>query len=355
MRSMKTTQQPFLGLLYEDFQAWCAQEKISKFRADQVFEWVYKKGCLDFSKMSNISKDLQAKLGENFTFPEFNFEEFVSEDGVRKFHVHLKDGKSVEAVWIPELKRATLCVSSQVGCAMACKFCVTGLQGFSKNLTTEEILMQLYYVRWVRGLNVSNVVFMGMGEPMLNYDNVVRAVNQMTSVKAFEMGLRKVSVSTVGMVPKILSFMNDTGVRLAISLTGSDNQSRDHWMPINQKHNLQELKKVLQQLPDNKWRKVMFEVVMIKDQTDTDEQARNLVQFLKGLSAKVNLIPYNENPRFPDLKAPNREALLNYRDRLMKAGFHTTIRKNRGNGIFGACGQLSSTKYGEQQALPTAN
>ncbi len=343
---MKSVQQPFLGLLYEDFQSWCANEKISKFRADQVFEWVYKKGCLDFSKMSNISKDLQAKLAENFTFPEFNFEEFVSDDGVRKFHVHLKDGKSVESVWIPEVKRATLCVSSQVGCAMACKFCVTGLQGFSKNLTTEEILMQLYYVRWVRGLNVSNVVFMGMGEPMLNYDNVVRAVKQMTSVKAFEMGLRKVSVSTVGMVPKILSFMQDTGVRLAISLTGSDNQSRDHWMPINQKHNLQELKKVLMQLPDNKWRKVMFEVVMIKDQTDTDEQAKNLVQFLKGLDAKVNLIPYNENPKFPDLKAPDRAQLLNYRDRLMKAGFHTTIRKNRGNGIFGACGQLSSSKYG---------
>lgn len=140
--------------------------------------------------------------------------------------------------------------------------------------------------------------------------------------------------------------MQDTGVRLAISLTGSDNQSRDHWMPINQKHNLQELKKVLMQLPDNKWRKVMFEVVMIKDQTDTDEQAKNLVQFLKGLDAKVNLIPYNENPKFPDLKAPDRAQLLNYRDRLMKAGFHTTIRKNRGNGIFGACGQLSSSKYG---------
>lgn len=296
--------------------------------------------------MSNLSKELQAKLAETFSFPEFKFEEFVSEDGVRKFHVHLKDGKSVESVWIPEVSRATLCVSSQVGCAMACKFCVTGLQGFTKNLSVEEILMQMYYVRWVRGLQVTNVVFMGMGEPMLNYENVVKSVKQLTSVKAFELGLRKVSVSTVGMVPKILSFMEATNVRLAISLTGSSNESRDYWMPINQKHNLQELKKVLMKLPDNKWRKVMFEVVMIKDKTDTDDQAKDLVLFLKGLDAKVNLIPYNENPLFPDLKKPDREQLLKYRDRLMKAGFHTTIRKNRGNGIFGACGQLSSSKYG---------
>jgi 23S rRNA (adenine2503-C2)-methyltransferase len=343
---MTTTKTPFLSLTFEEFQTWLIENKIPKFRTDQIFQWVYKKGCLDFSKMSNLSKDLQSKLAEHFSFPEFNIEEFVSEDGVRKFHVHLKDGKSVESVWIPETARATLCVSSQVGCAMACKFCVTGLQGFARNLSMEEILMQLYYVRWVRGLQVSNVVFMGMGEPMLNYENVVRSVNQMNSVKAFEIGHRKVSVSTVGMIPRILSYFKDTNARLAISLTGSDNQSRDHWMPINQKHNLDELKKVLKQIPENKWRKIMFEVVMIKDKTDTDEQAKNLTEFLKGLSAKVNLIPYNENPRFPDLKAPDREQLLKYRDRLMKSGFHATIRKNRGNGIFGACGQLSSSKYG---------
>jgi 23S rRNA (adenine2503-C2)-methyltransferase len=346
---VKSTAQPFLQLSFEDFQTWLLDHKIPKFRGDQVFQWVYKKGCLDFSKMSNLSKDLQTKLAEYFSFPEFNIEEFVSDDGVRKFHVHLKDGKSIESVWIPEINRATLCVSSQVGCAMACKFCVTGLQGFTKNLTVEEILMQMYYVRWVRGLNVSNVVFMGMGEPMLNFDNVVKSVNMLTSVKAYELGLRKVSVSTVGMVPKILPFMESTNVRLAISLTGSTNETRDHWMPINQKHNLQELKKVLKQLPDNKWRKIM-------DQTDTDDQAKSLIKFLEGLSAKVNLIPYNENPRFPDLKAPNREQLLKYRDRLMKAGFHTTIRKNRGNGIFGACGQLSSSKYGTQiENLPVTN
>lgn len=343
---MIASPQPFLALSFEEFQAWMVENKIPKFRAQQVFEWVYKKGCLDFSKMSNLAKDLQVKLAEHFTFPEFKVEEYESDDGVRKFHVHLKDGKSVESVWIPETSRATLCVSSQVGCAMACKFCVTGLQGFMRNLSVEEILAQLYYVRYVRGLTVSNVVFMGMGEPMLNYENVVKSVNQMTAVKAYEMGHRKVSVSTVGMVPKILKFFEDTNARLAISLTGSSNESRDHWMPINQKHNLQELKKVLKQVPTNKWRKIMFEVVMIRDETDTDSQAKDLVNFLQGLAAKVNLIPYNENPRFPNLKAPEREQLLKYRDRLMKAGFHTTIRKNRGNGIFGACGQLSSTKYG---------
>lgn len=345
MRAMK----PFFSISYDEFQIWLKDQKIPKFRGDQVFEWVYRKGIADFSKMTNLSKDLQTKFSEHFSFPEFKMEEFVSPDEVRKFHVHLSDGKSVESVWIPEKSRATLCVSSQVGCAMACKFCVTGLQGFARNLTVEEILMQAYYVRHVRKLQVTNVVFMGMGEPMLNYTNVVAAVKTLTAVKGFELGLRKVSVSTVGMVPKIESFMEETNVRLAISLTGSSNETRDYWMPINQKHNLQELKKVLQKLPDNKWRKIMFEVVMIRDKTDTDEQAKNLIEFLKGLSAKVNLIPYNENPLFPDLKAPSKEQLFKYRDRLMKAGFHTTIRKNRGNGIFGACGQLSSSKYGEKK------
>ena len=201
---MKSDQQPFLSLSFDEFASWCIEHKIPKFRAQQVFEWVYKKGCSDFFKMSNLSKDLQAQLDLNFSFPQVRMEEFVSDDGVRKFHVHLHDGKSIESVWIPEQSRATLCVSSQVGCAMACKFCVTGLQGFMRNLTVEEILMQLYYVRWIKNLQVSNVVFMGMGEPMLNYDNVVKSVNQMTSTKAFELGHRKVSVSTVGMVPKIL-------------------------------------------------------------------------------------------------------------------------------------------------------
>ncbi len=353
---MSSPLQPFFSLSFEEFQAWLAEHKIPKFRGDQVFQWVYKKGVTDFSQMTNLSKDLQQTFSTSFSFPEFKMEEFVSPDEVRKFHVHLKDGKSIEAVWIPETSRATLCISSQVGCAMACKFCVTGLQGFARNLTIEEILMQVYYVRHVRKLQVTNIVFMGMGEPLLNYDNVVKSVNMLTNVKAFELGLRKVSVSTVGMVPKILSFMEDTNVRLAISLTGSSNDSRNHWMPINQKHNLQELKKVLKQLPDNKWRKIMFEVVMIRDQTDTEEQAKNLVEFLKGLSAKVNLIPYNENPHFPDLKAPKREQLMMYRDKLMKAGFHTTIRKTRGSGIFGACGQLSSSKYGNQnENLPVTN
>jgi 23S rRNA (adenine2503-C2)-methyltransferase len=338
----------------EAFEAWVVEQGQPKYRAGQVLEWMFDKNVFDFEAMSNLPQDFRTQLAQAFTFPAWKVERQISVDGTRKYHFELEDGKSIETVYIPEENRATLCVSSQVGCALKCQFCVTGLQGFSRNLTQAEIVEQIRYVQYVEECDLSNLVFMGMGEPLLNFDNLVGAIDWLKEPKAFSFGHRKISVSTAGTLPKILPFIDRTNVSLAVSLTGSSNQSRDHWMPINRKYNLEKLKATLLQFPKNKWKKIMFEVVMVSGQTDTVEEAKNLVKFLEGLQAKVNLIPYNENPHFPDLKAPKKEDLLRYRDILMKAGFYTSIRKNRGQDIFGACGQLSSA-LNDKSSLPQAH
>ncbi|MCB1198947.1 MAG: 23S rRNA (adenine(2503)-C(2))-methyltransferase RlmN, partial [Deltaproteobacteria bacterium] len=308
----------------------------------QVYDWFFQKRVFDFSQMSNLPDGFRQTLIDTFTFPKWEVADQVSVDGTVKYHFTLEDGKSIESVWIPEEDRATLCVSSQVGCALKCQFCVTGLQGFLRNLTQSEILEQIRYIQCEQGKKISNLVFMGMGEPLLNYENLCQAIDLLKHPKAFNFGHRKISVSTAGTVPKILPFIDRTNVSLAVSLTGSNNESRNRWMPINQKYNLEVLKETLLQVPQNKWKKIMFEVVMIAGETDTPAQAKNLVKFLQGMKAKVNLIPYNENSHFPHLKAPKKEDLFKYRDILMKAGYYVSIRRNRGEDIMGACGQLSS-------------
>lgn len=329
----------------DDFQTWLADQGEASYRGDQVLGWMMDHGVSDFQAMPNVPSDLRQKLQNNFAMPSWQVTKLVSTDGTEKFDFVLEDGKSIEAVWIPEEKRQTLCVSSQVGCALKCQFCVTGLQGFARNLTASEIVEQVRYVMQVENKPISNIVFMGMGEPLLNDKNVAKAISWLTHPKGFAFGHRKISVSTAGLVPKILPFIDQTNVSLAVSLTGSTNDSRDHWMPINQKYSLDVLKETLLQVPQHKWKKIMFEVVMIKDQTDTPEQAKSLVKFLSGMKAKVNLIPYNENPLFPNHKAPTQDALHRFRDTLMKAGYYVSIRKNRGQDIMGACGQLSTTLH----------
>ncbi|MCB0272293.1 MAG: 23S rRNA (adenine(2503)-C(2))-methyltransferase RlmN [Bdellovibrionales bacterium] len=334
--------QQFFSHSIESFTDWVTDHGQPSYRAGQVYEWMFAKKVFDFSQMTNLPENFRKLLIENFTLPAWKIEKQVSTDGTQKFHFELEDGKSIEAVWIPEKNRQTLCVSSQVGCALKCQFCVTGLQGFARNLTQEEILEQIRHVMFVENLPLTNLVFMGMGEPLLNFENLCSAIDLLKEPKAFGFGHRKISVSTAGTVPKILPFIDRTNVSLAVSLTGSTDETRNHWMPINQKYNLSILKETLMQVPQTKWKKIMFEVVMIHQKTDTEEQAKNLVKFLRGMKAKVNLIPYNENEHFPQLKAPKREDLMKYRDILMKAGYYVSIRKNRGQDIMGACGQLSS-------------
>jgi len=333
----------FFGMAIENFQDWISDRSYPAYRLGQVYQWMFDHSVFDFDLMSNLPPALREDLKQTFTFPQWGVETLVSKDGTEKYQFTLEDGKSIETVWIPEENRATLCVSSQVGCALKCQFCVTGLQGFSRNLTVEEIIEQVRYVQFDQKKKITNLVFMGMGEPLLNFENVCQAIELLKHPKMFNFGHRKISVSTAGMVPKILPFIERTNVCLAVSLTGSSNISRDRWMPINQTYDLETLKEVLQKIPQTKWKKIMFEVVMIGGLTDTISEAKGLITFLQRLKAKVNLIPYNENPFFPDLKAPTEKDLMAYQNRLMKAGIFVSIRKNRGQDIMGACGQLSST------------
>jgi 23S rRNA (adenine2503-C2)-methyltransferase len=335
---------PILSLTFEELKAELKDLSESSFRAQQIYEWLYEKGVSDFSEMSNLSKELREKLSQTYFITKPKQETFTSTDGTVKYQFILDDDKRIESVWIPETSRNTLCISSQVGCALKCAFCVTGAIGFSRNLTADEIVAEVRAVRLLDQRPVSNIVFMGMGEPLLNVDNVVKAIEVLTDHKGIAIGKRKITVSTAGMVPKIKEFVQRSGVRLAISLTGTNDEARDYWMPINKKYNLATLSQELRSLNMGEGRHVMFEVVMIRDQTDRMEQAKELVSVLKGIPAKVNLIPYNENEFFPDLKQPDQKDVLAFQNYLLQHGIRTMIRKNRGRDIMAACGQLAGQK-----------
>lgn len=333
--------QSILSVTFEDFQKKVQTLGIPSYRLTQIFEWIYQKGATSFQEMTNLPFDLREKLSKEYEFPKMEHEVFTSVDGTKKFRFKLSDGKIIESVWMPEEKRNTLCISSQVGCAMKCAFCVTGAIGFMRNLTALEIISQVWFVKMAQKLPVSNVVFMGMGEPLQNFNNVVESIAMLTDKKRIAVGKRKITVSTVGLVPKMREFVEKTDVKLAISVTGTNDQDRDHWMPINKTYNWERLVKELKTIPLPFGKKFTFEVVMLKGETDTEKKAQELAAQLKGLPAKVNLIPYNENPFFPDLKTPTPERIEKFQQILINSGIPAMIRKNRGTDIMGACGQLA--------------
>jgi 23S rRNA (adenine2503-C2)-methyltransferase len=336
--AMKTS---ILGLTLGEVQEALKALGHPAYRAKQIFEWLYRRKALAFSAMSNLPAELRDQLAEAFSIAQAVVQVFTSEDGTKKFRFEVGEKEFIEAVWMPDEKRNTLCISSQVGCPMKCAFCVTGAVGYKRNLTVDEIVAQVRHVKVLEDLPVSNVVFMGMGEPLLNAKCVTQAIAVMTDHEGLGIGKRKITVSTVGLVPEILPFWKATDVKLAVSLTGSTEAERDYWMPINKKYDLETLTAELRKIPLHEGRKITFEVVLIKDRTDSLEQALALVHALKGIPSKVNLIQYNENPFFPDLKAPSRERVEAFRDRLIKSGIHAMVRKNRGRDIMAACGQLA--------------
>ena len=333
--------QSILSYTYDEFEKEILASGIPKYRAGQIFQWVFEKGARSFDEMTNLSVDLRKQLSERFSFPKFEHEVFVSTDGTQKFRFALSDGKTIESVWMPEERRNTLCISSQVGCAMKCAFCVTGAVGFKRNLSPEEIAAQVWFVKSVLKLPLSNVVYMGMGEPLANMEAVIRSLDLVTDKRGLAVGKRRITVSTVGLAPKIKEFFDKTDVKLAISLTGTNDADRDHWMPINKTYDLTRLTQELRHIRLAPGRLFTFEVVMLRGETDGERQAKELARVLQGIPSKVNLIPYNENPYFPDLKTPDPEKIERFRDILMAAGIHAMIRRNRGVDIMGACGQLA--------------
>lgn len=317
------------------------------FRATQVLQWVHQRGVDDFEAMTNISKALRDRLRETAAvrLPELVLEQ-GSQDGTRKWLLRLDSGNCIETVFIPETDRGTLCVSSQVGCSLNCSFCSTAQQGFNRNLTVAEIIGQLRVAYRALGdtpkggRRISNVVLMGMGEPLLNFDNVVQAMNIMTDEFAYGLSKRRVTLSTAGMVPMIDQLRAANHVSLAVSLHAPNDALRDQLVPLNRKYPIAELMAACRRYVDGApHRKVTFEYVMLDGVNDSTAHARELVRLLEGVPAKVNLIPFNPFPNTA-YRCSRPAAIDAFRRIVAAAGLVTVTRKTRGDDIDAACGQL---------------
>ena len=317
------------------------------YRAKQVMKWIHQEGCLDFEAMSNLSKALRAKL-ESVAMLEVPRVKTcqTSSDGTRKWLIELSCGNSVEAVFIPEVSRGTLCVSSQVGCILNCSFCSTAKQGFNRNLTTAEIIGQMWLAvhalkrdEDIHEQRVTNVVMMGMGEPLLNFDAVLRAMNLMMDDFAYGLSKRRVTLSTSGVIPEMKRLRACSDVSLAVSLHAPNDALRNELVPLNKKYPLVELMDVCRNYFDDK-RVVTFEYVMLAGVNDTPKHADELADLLKDVPSKVNLIPFNPFP-MTQYRRSSKTAILAFRDKLIKKGINTITRKTRGDDIDAACGQLA--------------
>ena len=318
----------------------------SKFRATQILDWVYDKNIYDFQEMTNLSKDFRDLISKRFRlFLPKVVESFKSQDGSVKFLLELWDHAQIEMILMPSEKSATLCISSQVGCARKCKFCATGKLGFKRNLLTSEIVGQLLLARkYIKNRKLTNVVFMGMGEPLDNYENVVQAVRIITNEKAINLSNRKVTISTCGVIPKIKLLANeDVKVKLAVSLNAVIDSKRDEIMPINKVFPLSDLKKTLLDFRHSTSYKVTFEYVMIKNFNMGNDDVRALLKFLGDQSCKLNLIAWNPVEGL-DYEAPSEKAIEEFKSKLSQLQCPIIQRDSRGNDINGACGQLVGQK-----------
>ncbi len=327
---------------------WFAGQGEKPFRARQVLRWIHKMGEPDFAAMTDIAASLRLKLQQHacVTAPVVQREE-LSTDGTRKWLLNVGTGNAVEAVYIPEAERGTLCVSTQAGCALDCSFCSTGKQGFNRNLSTAEIIGQLWWANREIGKDangnwpISNVVFMGMGEPLLNFNNTVSALRLMLDDNAYGLSRRRVTVSTSGIVPAMDRLRDECPVALAVSLHAPNDALRDVLVPVNQKYPLRELLAACQRYIECAPRDfITFEYVMLAGVNDSEKQARELVALVRDVPCKFNLIPFNPIPQAPYQRSSN-ESIRRFRDVLMQADIVTTTRKTRGDDIAGACGQLA--------------
>ena len=331
-------------------------EKQAKMRTGQLWQWIYQKGVRIFDEMTNLSKEYRVLLAENFVvaIPEVVSKQ-VSVDGTRKYLVRIAGGHEVETVYIPETDRGTLCISSQVGCTLTCSFCHTGTQKLVRNLTVGEIIGQVMLARddlgeWPEpGRNpvntarlLSNIVLMGMGEPLYNFENVRDAMKIAMDPEGIQLSRRRITLSTSGVVPEIARTATEIGCLLAVSFHGTTDEVRDKLVPINKRWNLEALLDALRDYPKvSNSERITFEYVMLKGVNDTDEDAHRLVELIKGIPAKVNLIPFNPWPGAPYERSSNNR-INAFAEIVYQAGYASPVRKPRGEDIFAACGQLKS-------------
>lgn len=327
------------------------------FRADQIMQWIYRRGLDDFDGMTNVAKDLREKMKVWFTIqtPELVAEQ-TSTDGTRKWVLRLDGGNAVETVYIPEADRGTLCISSQVGCAMDCSFCSTGKQGFNRNMTTAEIIAQVWFAAKALGGDfqnervISNIVFMGMGEPMANYQPVVTAIRILLDDFGFGLSKRRVTVSTSGLVPFIDRLREDVDVALAISLHAPNDELRDELVPINRKYPLDELMDACRRYTEGKGPRahIVYEYVMLDGVNDSLGHAKELARLIGEMPAKINLIPFNPFPKAGYKRSPS-ERIRSFAEYLRSRDIVCTTRKTRGDDIDAACGQLVGEVVSKQK------
>ena len=312
------------------------------YRAKQLWKWMYQKHVKSFDEMTDLSTSLRNRLEKNYVLTNFKLvQKLVSKDKSEKFLFELEDQNTIETVYMPSPDRVTLCISTQVGCRMGCKFCLTTQQGLMRNLSAGEILNQVIEVQRAVDQKITNIVMMGMGEPLENLENVIQAIDILRSPDAFNLSQRKITVSTVGLVPAIEEFGKRTDVNLAISLNASTDALRSQIIPINRKYPLQTLLDACRNYPLKPQRKITFEYVVFKDLNDSAEDIKNLGTMLKDIPCKINLIPFNEHQAGP-FQRPLDQTVIAMQDALKQNGIHATIRYSRGRDILAACGQLAS-------------
>lgn len=338
-------------------------EKQAKMRVGQIWQWIYLWGVRDFAEMTNLSKAYRAELAEQFVIeiPEVVTRQ-ISEDGTRKYLVKIAGGHEVEIVYIPEDSRGTLCISSQVGCTLTCSFCHTGTQKLVRNLTAAEIIGQVMVVRddlgeWpeigaknVEGRLLSNIVLMGMGEPLYNFENVRDAMKIAMDAEGIQLSRRRITLSTSGVVPEIARTAEEIGCQLAVSFHATTDEVRDTLVPINKRWNIETLLDALRVYPKvSNSERITFEYVMLHGINDSDEDARRLVKLIDGIPAKINLIPFNEWPGAPYKRSSNNR-IRAFSEIVYKAGYASPVRTPRGEDIMAACGQLKSATERERKS-----
>ncbi len=338
-------------------------EKGAKLRAKQLWHWIYHHGAADFSQMTTLNGPLREALAERFTLarPQVAREQ-RSEDGTRKWLIRFEDGQEAESVFIPEEDRGALCLSSQVGCTLTCRFCHTGTQRLVRNLGTREIVSQFLVARdsygeWptpAEGRMISNIVMMGMGEPLFNYDNVAKAILIAMDPEGFSISRRRITLSTAGVAPMIERCGAELGVNLAISLHAVEDDLRDEIMPINRKYPLVQLLEACRRYPRaSNARRITFEYVMLRGVNDSAADAKALVQLIAGIPAKINLIPFNAWPDAP-YECSSDEAINNFAAIVNRAGYSAPVRAPRGRDILAACGQLRSESVKARRSAQSA-
>ena len=329
----------------EEMETHFEESGFKRFRAKQIGDWLYKKNIFDFSEMTNLSKDFREKLGNEYIIklPETVKKQVSPTDNTTKFLFKLEDGNTIESVLLYHPKRITACISTQVGCKLNCAFCATGKSGFKRNLKTREIIGQILKMQKEIPDRIGNIVFMGMGEPFLNYDNLIKSIRILTCKDMFDYSNRRIAVSTAGIVPKMMTFASEfPEVVLSISLHAPNNRKRNEIMPINSKYPFEELIQAMKDYTAITSKRITVEYMLIKDFNDSEQDAAELAGVLGGMKVNVNLIPLN--PVDSTLKRPSLKTVEHFQKILETNGIETVLRREKGTDIDGACGQLRIQK-----------